>query len=141
MFFSSFSSVFPVFSPSKLFVYLWWIYLRMFLLFFWQIFLMNFLTKFFDEFFWRIFWQFFWPIILTYTLLTIASFRIGVPSILFFRNVWNLQKKHTFHSVTFKTLLKFSNGQDSGRQFCYYLFCFCCCCGEFVIEIYHLCLH
>ena len=42
-----------------------------------QLLLTNFLTKFFDEFFWQNFW---W---IPY-LLIIASFRIGVPSILFF---------------------------------------------------------
>ena len=51
----------------------------------WQIFF----DKFFDKFFWRIFWrifltkfcQSFWRILY---LLTIASFRIGVPSILLY---------------------------------------------------------
>ena len=38
--------------------------------------------KFFDEFF-----LFFGRILLTYNLLTIASFRIGVPSILFFSKI------------------------------------------------------
>jgi hypothetical protein len=45
--------------------------------FLWQIFV----TNFCDEFVWR-FW-FFGRFFLTYNLLTIASFRIGVPSILF----------------------------------------------------------
>ena len=60
--------------------------------FFDEFFLTNFflLTNFFDEFYWRIFFdEFFWRILifrknfLTYNLLTIASFRIGVSSILF----------------------------------------------------------
>ena len=51
--------------------------------FFWGIFLTNFFDEFFDEFFWRNFCQSFWQILY---LLTIASFRVGVPSILFFLN-------------------------------------------------------
>jgi hypothetical protein len=46
---------------------------------FWQILLTNFVDEFFDEFF-------FGRFLLTYNLLTIASFRIGVPSILFNMN-------------------------------------------------------
>ena len=45
---------------------------------FWWILLTNLINEFFDEFFWRIFLTNF----LTYNLSTIASFRIGVPSIL-----------------------------------------------------------
>ena len=44
--------------------------------FFWRIFLWIFFTNFFDEIFVEVFDEFF-------ILLTIASFRIGVPSILF----------------------------------------------------------
>ena len=55
----------------------------------------NLLTNFFDDFLWRFFDEFFQRIsrrifwrfgrfLLTYNLLTIASFRIRVPSILFF---------------------------------------------------------
>jgi hypothetical protein len=40
--------------------------------------------EFFDEYFWWNFFQSFWQIIY---LLTIASFRIGVPSILLFSNL------------------------------------------------------
>ena len=58
----------------------------------------EFFGEFSDEFFWRIFWRIFWQIFwqvfwlfgrfsVTYNLLTIASFRIGVPSNLFFANV------------------------------------------------------
>ena len=57
-------------------------------------FLMDLLTNFFDEYFWRICWRIFLmnfltifnflvDFFLTYNLLTVASFRIGVPSILF----------------------------------------------------------
>ena len=52
-------------------------------------------TSSFDEiFFWQIFWRFFifsedfFPI---YNLLTIVSFRIGVPSILLLDILWNLK--------------------------------------------------
>ena len=56
--------------------------------FFWRVSLTSFFDKCLDEFFWQIFWQIFlmnfWWIFLTnfltYNLLTIASFRIGVPS-------------------------------------------------------------
>ena len=43
------------------------------------------MTNFFDQFFWKFFFEFwfFGRFFLTYNLLTIASFRIGVPSILF----------------------------------------------------------
>ena len=47
---------------------------------FWQIFV----TNSFDKFFWQIFDEFFWRFLLTFNLLTIASSRIWVPSILFF---------------------------------------------------------
>ena len=62
----------------------WWVFWQIFSTnffdeFFWQIFLTNFFDKFFDELFWRIFLTNF----LTYNLLTIASFRIGVPLILY----------------------------------------------------------
>ena len=70
----------------------------------------NFFEEFFDEFFWRIFWRIFWQFIFmnffmnfltnfnfsedlfTYNLLIIASFRIGVPSILFLINLLILKK-------------------------------------------------
>ena len=54
------------------YIYLWWI--------FW--------VKFLGEFFWN-----FWGEFLIYNVLTIASFRIGVPSILFF------MKKCYFYSI------------------------------------------
>ena len=103
-----FKNFFKVFFPNKNFLMIffgdifwwyfwqifWWILRRIFWWvffneFFWQIFIMNYFEDFFDNFFWRffltkffdkifvkVFWQFF-------SLLTIASFRIGVPSILF----------------------------------------------------------
>ena len=86
------------------------------ILLFWWIFLMNFLTnffyKFFYKFFWWSFWWFFWwfftknfsknfwqifdkfwllrKFSLTYNLLIIASFRIGVPSILFYQHFFTI---------------------------------------------------
>ena len=50
-----------------------------------EFFLTNFFDEFVDEFFDKFFDEFlFGRFLLTYNLLTIASFRIGVPSILFF---------------------------------------------------------
>ena len=79
-----------------------WFFDEFFWHFFWKIltiFLMIFFEEFSDDFFWQFFWQIFLTnlltnfltdcmtnfltIFLTYNLLTIASFRIGVPSILF----------------------------------------------------------
>ena len=63
----------------------WWTFL---VIFFWSTFLVNFLGEFLEwtfsvNFFREISWGIFWPIY----LLTIASFRIGVPSILFFYRI------------------------------------------------------
>ena len=65
--------------------FFWRIIGRIFLTNFWRIFLTNFLTNLFDE----IFDEFFLTNFLTYNLLIIASFRIGVPSILFFHIFMN----------------------------------------------------
>ena len=65
----------------------WWIFLMNFFgRSFWRIFLTKFFDDFFDEFLFTNFFEefFFGRFLLTYNLLTIASFRIGVPSILFF---------------------------------------------------------
>ena len=78
--FSDFSEEFfwPIFLTNEFFDE---IFDEIFDEFFWRIFLSNFLTNYFDEFFDDFFFgRFFF----TYNLLTIASFRIGVPSILFF---------------------------------------------------------
>ena len=58
--------------------------------FFDELFWRTLLSNFFDEFIWRtlltkMFDELFWQSFLTYNLLTIASFRIRVPSILFFQ--------------------------------------------------------
>ena len=69
------------------YVYLWWFFWRIFDNFFWRIwriFCVTFFDECFDEFLTNCFWRF----LLTFNLLTIASFRIGVPSILsFYKNV------------------------------------------------------
>ena len=85
-----------------------------------QIFSLIFFGKVFDEFFWQFFWQIFfyeflWQIFIKYFLwrqifwqiihylLSIASFRIGVPSILFFNIFFGIKLGflglHTFSNV------------------------------------------
>ena len=70
----------------------WWIFLRTF----WWILknsLTNFFTNFFDEIFYELFDElnFFGIFFYTLNLLTIASFRIGVSSILFFLISWLIE--------------------------------------------------
>ena len=83
--------------------------------FFWRIIWLFFFDKFFDKlFFWRIFFDnyfdeflFFSRFCLTYNLLTIASFRIGVPSILFVRaeGPWSMFCLFSFVEAPIITLL------------------------------------
>ena len=88
----------------------------------------QFFDDFFDDFFWRYFGDFFWfdwffddffdwffdeiltnfdfleDFFLTYNLLNIASFRIGVPSILFFSNL-SLSKSQTTLKLFFQACI------------------------------------
>ena len=70
-------------------------------------FLTKFLTNFFDEVCWFdqfFFWFFFGRFLLTYNLLTIASFRIGVPAILFFEKIKLILIPQVRKSTTHLTL-------------------------------------
>ena len=68
-------------------------------IYFWQIFLFDGFCCLTNFFVWRNFFTNF----LTYNLLTIASFRIGVPSILFFLQNWKNgnRKKIVIYIITF----------------------------------------
>ena len=88
--------------------FFWWIFEKLFDEFFDQSF-----NECFGEFFgvnsfWRIFWRiffdnffddFFGRFLLTYNLLTIPSFRIGVPSLLFFQKFQNIFGGEDLHQL------------------------------------------
>ena len=79
----------------------------------------GFFDEFFDESFWRNFCPSFWRILY---LLTIASFRIGVPSILFYHKVVSTNARFLLENQLFVQYIRVENPLDKQSDKAYMCF-------------------